>query len=100
VAKVPWLIGSINFVDGAPLWLERLIRNLTRRWPNLAQVHVVAKVSSANTKKVATRFFEQLANRCVTFELLLPEQVTSAVLTQVSAHSHVLMRVGEVGESD
>ncbi len=48
------------------------------------RVHVVAKVTHANSKTIAQKFIKQLSNLThITYELLLPEQITSAVLTQV-----------------
>eukprot|EP00798_Chlamydomonas_sp_ICE-L_P017040 gene17040-23332_t len=47
------------------------------------RVHVVAKASSSNTKKVAKVFFRQLTHSYVTFELIIPNQMTSAILTQI-----------------
>eukprot|EP00798_Chlamydomonas_sp_ICE-L_P032019 gene32019-16542_t len=47
------------------------------------RVHVVAKAYSSNTKKVAKEFFKGLTHCYVTFELIIPNQMTSAILTQI-----------------
>eukprot|EP00798_Chlamydomonas_sp_ICE-L_P014743 gene14743-20790_t len=60
------------------------------------QVHVVAKVNNSNTKKVAKKFFENMMRRCVTFELLISSQITSAILTQVAWQPSYIMIMEEL----
>ncbi|KAG1676952.1 hypothetical protein FOA52_014828 [Chlamydomonas sp. UWO 241] len=60
------------------------------------KVHVVAKVESTNMRKIARKFFDQLPNRRVTFELLLPEEISSAVLTQTAWKPNYIQLVQEL----
>eukprot|EP00798_Chlamydomonas_sp_ICE-L_P027650 gene27650-7289_t len=59
-------------------------------------VHIVAKASNNNTRKVAKKFFKQLQRRNITFELLIPDYLTSAILTQVASEPLVLQLCHEL----
>ena len=48
-------------------------------------MHVVAKACTNNTKRVAKRFLGSLARSYVTTEIIIPNHITSAILTQVGS---------------
>jgi hypothetical protein len=60
------------------------------------RLHVVAKVASSNTRHVVDRFVASLplGQRPFTYELLITEELTSAILTQV-AQDHDFAQVGQ-----
>lgn len=47
------------------------------------QVHVVVKATDNNMKRVAKRFLSSLARCYISLEIIIPNQITSAILTQV-----------------
>ena len=77
-------------VLSAVLQVEQLAAEMQR------EIHIIAKAHHSNTKRVLKKFFKGLKVKWCTFEIVIPTQVTSAVLTNVLEHPQVMDLVQEL----
>ena len=77
-------------VLSALLQLEQLAAELQR------EIHVIAKAHHSNTKRVVKKFWKSLKTTWCTFEIVIPTQVTSAVLTNVLEYPQIMDLIQEL----
>lgn len=77
-------------VLSALLQVEQLASELQR------EIHVIAKAHHSNTKRVVKKFWKGLKTTWCTFEIVIPTQVTSAVLTNVLEYPQIMDLVQEL----
>ena len=87
----------LTYPDNDALVISALLQVEQLAAERQREIHVIAKASNSNTKRVAKKFMKgALKTSWITFEIVISTQVTSAVLTNVLEYPNIMDLVQEL----